>query len=391
MVSQFLADRPVRAKSRSYTVGGSSGFTLIELLVVVAIIAVLIGLLLPAVQKVREAANRTKCANNLKQLGLALHNVQDTQGRLPPAAATFGGAYYAPLFFHLLPYIERRDLWNGATWMDPAAQYGLTPLTTPNPTTTINIGIIWPTWVSVNVSANPSEFLRGTLIPTYRCPSDPSLGSGVTRVLEETTCWDWCAGDASYAGNFLVFGKYQRDAKTGLPVFPIPSPNNFETIWDGRAKIPSSFPDGTSNTIVLAEKYARCETGGPPSQNNCCHGTWWMRGIFFGQKGAPGVNNMDDSFPGDTMSAVFGGGISVNGSFGSLNWGGSWLTGLNSKFLVQPKLDQCNWQVASTPHAAMNVALADGSVRSLAPTMSALTWYQACTPNGGEILGDDWQ
>jgi prepilin-type N-terminal cleavage/methylation domain-containing protein len=390
MASQFLADRTVRGKPRSGTANGSSGFTLIELLVVIAIIAVLIGLLLPAVQKVREAANRAKCANNLKQLGLALHNIQDAQGRLPTMAATFGGAYYAPLFFHLLPYIEQGNTWSGATWMDPTQYVSYMPLTVPNPNTTINIGVIWPTWDSVNVSTNPYVYLRGTLIPGYRCPSDPSLGSGVTRVFEETTCWDWCAGDASYAGNYMVFGKfsYQFDAKSGLnlPVFPNPGQNNFETVWDGRAKIPSSFPDGTSNTIVFAEKYARCETGGPPSLNNCCHGTWWMRGIFQGQKGSPKHDLAnDDSYPGDSLSAVFGGGISPGGMYGT------WLAGLNSKFLVQPPLKACNYQVASTPHAAMNVALADGSVRSLSPTMSSLTWYQACTPNGGENLGDDWQ
>jgi prepilin-type N-terminal cleavage/methylation domain-containing protein len=388
MASAFRAEQAVRATLRRGTARESSGFTLIELLVVIAIIAVLIGLLLPAVQKVREAANRAKCENNLKQLALALHNVQDTQGRLPPMAATFGGAYYAPLFFHLLPYIEQKNTWNMAINMDPTGAIAYNPPSVPNPKTTIDIGVVWPTWDSVNVSTMPYTWLRGTVIPVYRCPSDASLGDGSVGVEEDTHCIDWCAGDASYAGNFLVFSKftYQFDPMSGLnlPVFPALSTSNFETVWDGRARIPSSFPDGTSNTIVFAEKYARCETGGPPSENNCCGGTWWMAGIFHGQKGSPGVNDTDDSYPGDTMSAVFGGGFSVIS-------GRAWLTGLNSKFLVQPPLDNCNWQVASTPHAAINVALADGSVRSLSPTMSSLTWYQVCTPNGGENLGSDWQ
>src|SRR6202050_1045530 len=82
-------------------------FTLIELLVVIAIIGVLIGLLLPAVQKVREAANRIRCMNNLKQIGLAVHNFNDAQGGLPPAELAPG---FLTFWAHLFPYVEQDNL-----------------------------------------------------------------------------------------------------------------------------------------------------------------------------------------------------------------------------------------------------------------------------------------
>ena len=109
-----------------------SGFTLIELLVVIAIIGVLIGLLLPAVQKVREAANRAKCQNNLKQLGLALHMFESTNNYFPPSAVTqagvpglpAGGNPYSGLMPFLLPYIEQQAVARGYNvalpWWDPS-------------------------------------------------------------------------------------------------------------------------------------------------------------------------------------------------------------------------------------------------------------------------------
>src|SRR5262249_11270927 len=114
----------VMAVIMKFVRGRSRGFTLIELLVVIAIIAILIGLLLPAVQKVRAAAARAQCSNNLKQLGLAVHNFQGTYSVLPPCEGTARGVanpysanYAAPdgttgtIFFYLLPYIEQNNLY----------------------------------------------------------------------------------------------------------------------------------------------------------------------------------------------------------------------------------------------------------------------------------------
>jgi prepilin-type N-terminal cleavage/methylation domain-containing protein len=333
------------------------GFTLIELLVVIAIIAVLIGLLVPAVQKVREAASRTQCSNNLKQMALALHNCNDSQKRLPPQAGTFGGAYYAPLLFHLLPYIEMDNTFKQAEWLDYSAAVGTS---SPNPSTTINIGFIWPTWDSVNTATN--TFLRQTKIKIYQCPSDPSLGS----------CLDWCDGDASYAGNFLVFGGVNNAATR-------PTKANYSFLWDGQGNIPRTFIDGQSNTIVFAEKYSRCDGTGAPG------GVWWMRGVFHGQRFSAGGS--DDSYPGDRLSAVFGGGIGWDGT--------AWLRGTASLFQVQPahflqNPGPCDKRRASTPHISMNVALGDGSVRIVSASISATTWAAALTPAGGETLGNDW-
>jgi prepilin-type N-terminal cleavage/methylation domain-containing protein len=326
------------------------GFTLIELLVVIAIIAVLIGLLLPAVQKVREAAARVKCQNNLKQMALACHSCHDANGVLPPQAGTFGGAYLAPLMFHLLPYIEQNNVFQMAYWQDVNGLVGQA-----NPASTVKTQYLWPVWVSVNQSS--TTWLRQTRIPTYQCPSDSTLGNGL----------DWAPGDASYAGNFQVFGN------------PNAAAGSAASFRGNRTLI--SITDGTSNTILFAEKLSRCDGIANPA------GTWWMRGVYHGGNTAPGAGT-DDSFPADHFSAVFGGGVGTDTS---------WTTGPASMFQVQP-LDpiasgptgKCDHRLASTPHNGMNVGLGDGSVRFLSASISATTWWAALTPNGGEVMGSDW-
>jgi prepilin-type N-terminal cleavage/methylation domain-containing protein len=315
------------------------GFTLVELLVVIAIIAVLIGLLLPAVQKVREAAARIQCANNLKQLGLAAHNYHDSQGHLPPVMGYYppAGSAFGTCFFHLLPYLEEAPLYENAR--------GLVPFPAPDgPTLAYYPG-------------NNNVYSRR--VNVFLCPSDPSVGPDGVVTINGVSF-----GASSYAANAMVL------SEKSIPPGP-----------QGKARIPADIPDGLSNTILFAEKYARCSNTvmAPAFRDG---GNAWAYGAprvfpWLPPPMPPARTGFGPAFAVRTFAAI----------------GAPDAIGERSKFQVRPTPLQgnCDPTRASTPHVSgIQVGLADGSVRTLAPSMSGATWWAAVTPSGREVLGSDW-
>jgi prepilin-type N-terminal cleavage/methylation domain-containing protein len=214
--------------------GNRRGFTLIEILVVITIIAVLIGLLLPAVQRVREAANRTQCLNNLKQMGLALHSYHDAQSAFPPgylyAPSPAGNARGHGWGAYLLPYLEQDALHKQISWNEP----------------------IWHT-------ANQAP--RRRHLAVFTCPTDPkAAGDFITMGTEE-----YAVGN--YVASFGP-GDMDDDSDDRRGVF---SRNSRTRMADVR--------DGLSHTFFAGERVNGPFRGGIPHGNHYSYETTWIGAV----------------------------------------------------------------------------------------------------------------
>jgi len=330
------------------------GFTLIELLVVIAIISILIGLLVPAVQKVRAAAQRAQCENNLKQMGLALANFDNTYKRLPAALihsgrynnrnnrpyvgpeVSYAGQPYVIYnhsgFVALLPFIEQGPLFNQYSYAfiaSSSSPYGL------------------PLGPGQYPAANPNYAVAATLVPIYVCPSDESPPPIMTR--NPGNAGDFYEMVSVRRSNYLfstgAYTDYDADWSNTSQQYRGAFGNN------GATSI-SRVKDGTSNTISIGESVQQWHNG------STVFGPYWGAGTHTAVHGRGYYNTFAPNYPYGSCAPN-----PTNGQFCTYAWGFS-----------------------SFHPGVTNFVFLDGSVRPIADGIDAASWIALCTPDGGEIV-----
>ena len=330
-----------------------TGFTLIELLVVIAIIAVLIALLLPAVQAAREAARRSQCVNNLKQLGIALHNYHDTTGGLPPGHMGTGWQDFGPQVM-LLPYMEQAPIYNSFNFNQSLS--------------------------GANPGAPALTTVQRIKLNILLCPSDVDR---LTNVY----------GHQNYCGN---------------------SGNSPESLWDNNktgafnglfASVNHCRPvgfrditDGLSNTCMYSEKVMGIGTSFSGYDQLKPTSAIMSVPLTAGTDNVPQPYYLLCTAQSPTPSGSF----STNGAIsqGEYWWDAHYETGIYNH-VMPPNTFSCDdanssWvndagaATASSRHpGGVNVLMADGSVKFIKQTVSTVTWWALGTRSGGEVISSD--
>jgi len=334
---------------------GRRAFTLIELLVVIAIIAVLIGLLLPAVQKVRDAASRMSCQNNLKQMGLALHSYNDANGRLPAALIHSGRynnannrKYQGPEvdlttdstymiynhsgFVALLPFIEQDPLfkqYNYRARSSASSPYG----------------------IALAPQSAANDAVAATRVKTYICPGDENPPPIETRNPGNST--DFYEMVSAARSNYLfstgAYTDYDADWTNTSPGARGAFGNN------GACSI-ARVTDGTSNTIAIGESLQKWHNG------STVFGPYWGTGTHTAVHGRGYYSNFAPNYP-------YGNCAPNTGSSRRCTYA---------------------WGFSSNHSGGTNFVFLDGSVKLIRDGIDPLTWQYLCTPDGGEVISGNY-
>jgi len=362
------------------------GFTLIELLVVIAIIAVLISLLLPAVQSAREAARKAQCTNNMKQLGLAIHNYIASNETLPPVTVDDpqNGSPHQnySLLVRILPFLEQQVIYNAmntdlaARWGDGTAQ----PVNGPG--------------VTDNAAGGSNSIPNATVICTqlnaFLCPSDVLPGGSGT--------FNFTNGGGSRlvaSSNYPYNCGLNRRISNGNSWVPN-GPSYCATNWDQAVNRPvrlTTFTDGTSNTVIMSEWVKASATS--PGKDG-------LGEIY----NLPSGGNQTNSFPSDYQFLQACKQTVVSTANQNWHWKGEWWTYGGTQVYshtVTPNRTACAYadqaqdgrgtitlaNASSLHPGGVTCLMGDGSVRFIKSTVSYTAWYGISTPNNGEVVSAD--
>lgn len=326
------------------------GFTLVELLVVIAIIGVLVALLLPAVQAAREAARRSQCSNNLKQIGLAMHNYADVHKAFPPAAMTVG-QHSATAFVFMMPFIEQAPLYDQLSAIGFGGQTNY-----------------WLGSTAAN-SALVREILNGVQVPAYRCPSSPMdrfrgvggsnqmvasyvlIAGSVNHRTTDRTGWTgsgnpWCSAGGLFPGSVAYGFQDMIDGSSNTMIVSEQSNWIARNTGNFRTAFSTSGPwMGIKNRRLPRGDGTWSETGthatGPSNQD--------MRSYAF--------TTLRESPNPNTLAA-----------FQSNN--------------------ACNTPLSSAHPGGVQMLLGDGSVRFISDTINLETYFNLADRDDGNVLGD---